>query len=208
MGYTLDYFCADLTCPRCGAVTRSEDVEIQTKIRADPQLADLRVGDRVGPLDPLGYLVMNPPDGDRVRLVEEWACKAGCGFYPNWVEITIEHDTITRIAPTELDRTTRARVNYITPEARSTLAEVEGKSYTEIRGRPRWPAPSSPSSRELARVTGLADEDAAALLAVDESKLSSEERVFLDDLRRELAAGHTLDRVRIERVHLIAAHLP
>ncbi|HSN26645.1 MAG TPA: hypothetical protein VLT45_10170 [Kofleriaceae bacterium] len=192
-------------------MTRSQDIEIQTHIRADPQLAALRVGDRIGPLDPVGYgyLAVRPvgPD-ERIRVVEDWACKAGCGFYPNWCEITIDHGVITSIAPTAIDGALLARANYITPEAKSTLQEISGTSYVALRGRPRWPAASSPDSRELARLAHLADEDAAALLGVDESKLSDEERAFLRDIRAVLQRRDSLEPSQIDKLHLIAQHLP
>lgn len=208
MGYTLDYFEADLVCPRCHSVTRAGDVEITTTIRATPLLAHLRVGDRIGELDFTDYTVVQPVRDDQVRFIEDWACKGDCGYWPNWVEILVDHGIIATIEPVAMDPRLLARANYLSREARIAASEATDTSYVEMRGRPRWPAASTHESRTLARLAFLADEDAAALLATDVNALSMEERVFVAELRARLRTGGTLSQSEIDRVHVLAQHLP
>lgn len=208
MGYTLDYFQTDLRCPRCGIVTRASDVEIPTTIRKHPELANLRVGDAIGPLDPSNYQLVNPVSSDRVRIVEDWACKGECHFWPLWAEITIDGGVIVSIMPVEMEPALLARANYLNSEAKLAARELDGSSYVQMRGGLRWPAPATPESNELARAAGLTDEDAAALLAADRLRLSIEERAFLDEVAAALRAGVALTPSQIDRVHIVAQNLP
>ena len=209
MGYTLDYFVADLRCPRCDAVTPADAVEIVTHIRRDPQLENLRVGDRIE-MDPrpedCGYFALHAPaPGEPVHLLDAWGCKS-CGYWPNWAEIVIDHGVITSIEAVELDEATIERVHYATDDAMTDIQERTGLSYTQLRNRPRT-APASAEALQLSQRGRLPIADAAALLDA-EPRLSEEERAFLKQLRADVLAGLSLSEPQVERLHLIAQHLP
>lgn len=212
MGF-FDYFTADLRCPKCGAITPAESVDMQTKIRPEPRLEDLHVGDRceMKP-DPTvaGYLELaRTRPGQPVRLVDSWSC-IHCSYYPNWAEIAIRDEVIESIVPVDFDRSLLDRVHYVTDLAEDLIQELSGKSYVELQHRPRWPAAPTPESQALAQLARLSDEDAAALLAADREQLSIEERAFLDQIRAAVAAGRSLTEADIDHVHVhaIARHLP
>src|SRR5262245_42470937 len=131
MGYTLDYLAAELTCSRCGAVSPADwSTEMTTRLRDDPQLANLGVGDEL-PVDTAralasGYLLVREPAPDEpVILLHQWTCPA-CGYAYNWAEVVIEDGVIASIQTIELNQAAFARAHYIVDDVREIAADLAG----------------------------------------------------------------------------------
>lgn len=203
-----DYFAADLECRRCGHVTPGEFIDMPAYVRAEPSSENLRVGDRcdVLPPDKINYVVLHRPSNDTVRIVEAWTCQA-CSYWPNWAEIVITDSVIRSIDPVEIDHPLLARVNYITEDAEPVIHEVTGKSYAELRGRTVDVSTITDEARALSQSGRLHELDAAAVLAA-EPLLSDEERAFLSEVRIWLRSRRPFSEAQVDRLHLIAQHLP
>ena len=135
MGYTFDFFVAELRCPRCGHVSSADAAtNMQTKIRDDPELASLGVGSAIE-IDPAtvpdaGYYLVQPP-GDTIRIIDTWACPT-CDFYPNWAEIVVRGGHIESITAVPLDRETLERVHFIYQDVYDIAADLAGRKYPDV----------------------------------------------------------------------------
>jgi hypothetical protein len=135
MGYTLDFFVAELRCPRCGNVSAADGAtNMQTKIRDEPELAFLGVGSAFecdpATIPDAGYYPVQPP-GDTIRIVDTWACPA-CDFYPNWAEIVVRDGRIESITAVPLNRETLDRVHFITEDVYDIAADLAGRKYPDV----------------------------------------------------------------------------
>src|SRR3954452_24046281 len=116
MGYRFDYLVAPLRCPQCGRVAQADEMlDMTTRLRAEPNLAYLTVGDPL-PVTAeravaAGYVQRRLPGPDEpVVLLHPWAC-VSCGVRANWAEVVIEEDVIEAIDETELDEEALARAH-------------------------------------------------------------------------------------------------
>ena len=95
MGY--DIFVAALRCPHCERTTPADvSTNMQTKLRDDPDLSSLGVGDALS-IDHAtavesGYLAVQRP-ADPVHIGHIWACPS-CHHDPNWAEIVVRDGRI------------------------------------------------------------------------------------------------------------------
>jgi predicted RNA-binding Zn-ribbon protein involved in translation (DUF1610 family) len=124
-----DYFVAELPCPTCGTVTPATIATgMQTKLRAEPELAAFGVGDRFefdfADAADAGYLVLRQPQ-DGVRIVQTWSCPE-CGAPREWAEIEVRDDVITAIRRVELAPPTLARAQLVSDDAKDDVAEWLG----------------------------------------------------------------------------------
>lgn len=131
MGYTLDYLVAELPCGRCGAVSAADaSLEMTTRLRDDPQLAYLGVGDEL-PGDTAralagGYLLLHEPaPGGPIVLLHRWTCPA-CGYAYNWAEVVVTGGVITSIRAVDLNQAALARAHFIVDDARDIAADLAG----------------------------------------------------------------------------------
>lgn len=131
MGYRFDYLVAALPCGRCGAVSPADaSLEMTTRLRDDPQLAYLGVGDAL-PVDTAralrsGYLLGHEPaPGEPVVLLHQWTCPA-CGDAYNWAEVVVDGGVITAIRAVDLNRGAVARAHYLVDDLREVAADLAG----------------------------------------------------------------------------------
>lgn len=131
MGYTFDYLVAELTCGRCAAVSPADSsTEMTTRLRDDPQLAYLGVGDEL-PVDTArarasGYIVVHEPTpGKPVVLLHQWTCPA-CGYPYNFAEVVVEGGVITAIRAVELNQAALARSHFVVDDVREIVADLAG----------------------------------------------------------------------------------
>lgn len=131
MGYRFDYLVAELPCGRCGAVSPADaSLEMTTRLRDDPQLAYLGVGDAL-PVDTAralrgGYLLRHEPaPGEPVVLLHRWECPA-CGDAYNWAEVVVDGGVITSIRAVDLNRGAVARAHYVVDDLREVAADLAG----------------------------------------------------------------------------------
>jgi hypothetical protein len=131
VGYRFDYLVAAMPCGRCGEVSPADaSLEMTTRLRDDPQLAYLGVGDAL-PVDTpralrSGYLLLHEPaPGEPVVLLHQWTCPA-CGDAYNWAEVVVDGGTITAIRAVDLNRGAVARSHYIVDDAREVAADLAG----------------------------------------------------------------------------------
>lgn len=138
MGYRFDYLVAELPCERCGTVSPADaSLEMTTRLRDDPQLAYLGVGDEL-PVDTAraratGYLVVREPAPDeRVVLLHQWTCPV-CGYPYNWAEVVVADGVITDIRAVKLNRDTLARAQFVVDDVQDIAADLAGvRSSLEI----------------------------------------------------------------------------
>jgi rubredoxin len=137
MGY--DFFVGTLLCPVCGAYApRDSSTNMQTKIRDEPDLVDLGVGDPLI-IDPetveqRGYLVVRQPALDEaIYMLDTWECP-NCGFPYNWAEIVVQDNLIQDVFAVPLDKATLEGANYISTECISTVTALTGRSFLELNG--------------------------------------------------------------------------
>lgn len=131
MGYRFDYLVARLTCAWCGTVAEPDErLEMTTRLRDDPQLAFLGVGDSL-PVDPRraaasGYLRTRPSaDGEPVLLLHQWSCPT-CGYAYNWAELTVRDGVIESIVETPLTSAAFTRAHYVVDDLREVAADLAG----------------------------------------------------------------------------------
>jgi rubredoxin len=136
-GYTFDHIVARLRCPVCGAVSPADDsTEMTTKLRPEPELAFLGIGDRLD-FDARnaaagGYIVLAEPDqGEEVVLLHTWTCPT-CGTAFQWARIVVRDGVIAEIDPIALDHQAIDRANYIVDDAKLVAAELDGRSPLEL----------------------------------------------------------------------------
>ena len=129
MAYTFDYLVAHMRCPVCGCVTAADDsTEMTTRLRDEPQLAFLGVGDAL-PVDPAraranGYLVLREPSPhEEVVLLHTWVCPH-CGSPFQWAKVVVRDGVIASIEPTELDRDAIEGAHYIVDDAKLIAAQL------------------------------------------------------------------------------------
>ena len=142
MGYSYDYLVAALRCPVTGKVTPADyTTEMTTYLRTEPAMAELGVGDPLE-IDPArvnaqgydGYLLVNPvAPGATVRLCQTWQCPS-CSVFLHWAEIRVEDGTIAAIEAVPIDRETLARVNLISVDVVSIVADRTGEPIESLPG--------------------------------------------------------------------------
>lgn len=142
MGYSYDYLVAALRCPVTGKVTPADyTTEMTTYLRTEPAMAELGVGDRLE-IDPArvnaqdydGYLLVNPvAPGAPVRLCQTWECPY-CSVFIHWAEIRVEDGTIAAIEAVPINRETLARVNLISVDIVSVVADLTGEPIETLPG--------------------------------------------------------------------------
>jgi hypothetical protein len=138
MGYRFDYLVAELRCERCGAVSPADaSSEMTIRLRDDPQLAYLGVGDEL-PVDTArarasGYLVVREPaPGEPVVLLHQWTCPV-CGYPYNWAEVVVSGGVITDIRVVMLNQDTLGRAHFVVDDVRDIAADLAGvRSSLEI----------------------------------------------------------------------------
>lgn len=106
-----------MRCPRCGRVAQADEMlEMTTRLRAEPNLAYLTVGDHL-PVIPeqaiaRGYVQLRLPEPDEPTiLLHTWTCTS-CGAAGNWAEVVVEDDVIEAIDEAVLDQDTVARAHF------------------------------------------------------------------------------------------------
>jgi len=137
MGYSFDYLVGHLQCPQCGATSAADgSTNMQTYLRAEPQLAWLGAGDGLD-VDPSnvresGYLMVREPSPDEpTRILQTWECPS-CGAPANWAEIVVREGAIERVTAVSLTREVFERSHFIAPEADSVAAELAGRAVQEV----------------------------------------------------------------------------
>jgi|SRR6185312_807811 len=132
-----DFFAGDLLCPRCGKVAAGSSSNIQTKIRTDAAVEELRAGARVDAspenLRESDYLEYRSPAGAEVGLIEGWWCPACRG--KNWALISIRDGVIREVSAAADVRKALAAANYVSDEEHAALFEDLTGSSAEGRGR-------------------------------------------------------------------------
>ena len=121
-----DFFVARMKCPNCGETSPDdESTNMQTKIRKEPNLSYLRVGDSVEPAEPdVAYLTIRKPEpGEDIRILQTWECP-NCNRVDNWAEIVIQGGIIRSIQPVSLNRETFRRANFIEDSAASVASRL------------------------------------------------------------------------------------
>ncbi|HEY5760448.1 MAG TPA: hypothetical protein VIU34_31705 [Steroidobacter sp.] len=106
---------------------------MQTKIRDQPKLEDLRVGDVV-PTDGASgcYQQIKALEEDEpVRLLDCWECPA-CGTGRNWAEIVIYKGIITSIEAVPFDRAHLERCHFVSDDAIGEVHLRTDKPYAEL----------------------------------------------------------------------------
>jgi hypothetical protein len=131
VGYRFDYLVAALPCGSGGEVSPADSsTEMTTRLRDDPQLAYLGVGDGL-PVDTpralrSGYLLLHEPaPGEPVVLLHQWTCPA-CGYAYNWAEVVVTDGVITAIQAVDLNRDAVARAHYVVDDVRDVAADLAG----------------------------------------------------------------------------------
>jgi hypothetical protein len=122
-----DYFVAALPCP--GGTMTPADIStgMQTKLRAEPELAAFGVGDRFefsfADAAGAGYLVLREPAPDgTVRILQTWECP---GAPRNWAEIEWRDGVILAIRAVAFEEAL-ARVHLVYDDAKEEVAEWLG----------------------------------------------------------------------------------
>jgi rubredoxin len=137
MGYSLDYFVANLQCPVCGNVSEADDsTNVWTYIRDEPELAYLGVGHpltvRPEAMEDRGYLTVQPVHpGQKIRILQTWECPF-CGKSFNWAEIVICEGVIESISAVALNREVLERVNFISTESVDVAARLTNSSIADL----------------------------------------------------------------------------
>ena len=133
MGY--DIFVAALRCPHCERTTPADvSTNMQTKLRDDPDLSSLGVGDALS-IDHAtavesGYLAVQRP-ADPVHIGHIWACPS-CHHDPNWAEIVVRDGRIESIEAVPLDRATLERLHYLEEDAWYFIADRAGLKFEDL----------------------------------------------------------------------------
>ena len=140
MSHSYDFFVAHLTCPVCGETSPAdESTNMQTYIRDAPDMAALKVGDRLD-IDPAriqlgdydGYYVGRAPaPGEAIRLLQTWECPF-CGTPTNWAEVVVCNGVIDQIEAVPFDREHVERSHLIGHDAISIAADLTGASFDTL----------------------------------------------------------------------------
>ncbi len=114
-----DWFAIELTCLDCGTVHKASSLtDMQTKIRTDMSLEELKVGmelDIDTPVCSCGYIEITPSKkGGSFSLIESWTCSKCPGV--KWAVVTIENYTLINGNSVEITKATIEAVNYISEE--------------------------------------------------------------------------------------------
>jgi hypothetical protein len=131
MGYRFDYLVAELSCERCGTVSPADSsTDMTTRLRDDPQLAYLGVGDEL-PVDTAralnsGYLLVHEPaPREPIVLLHQWTCPV-CGYPYHWAEVVVSDGVITNIRDVKLNRNALARAHFVVDDVREIAADLAG----------------------------------------------------------------------------------
>ncbi len=137
MGYTFDYFVAELKCPICGNISEADtSTNMQTYIREKPELASLSTGDELK-LPPnitnqKDYLLINMPKPDEeIRILQTWECPK-CGSPFNWAEIVLFQDRIKDIYAVSLTKSIFLKAHLISDECISIAHQMTGLNFEEL----------------------------------------------------------------------------
>jgi hypothetical protein len=131
---TFDYVYAYLTCPACGETAKEPwEIDLQTRVRAQPEGRGLIMGDRVILVEDLtqrGYLqVGKPPRRGVLRVLEPWTCPS-CGKTPVWARLTFEDGVLADVKAADLSPASLAEAEYISP---AVLALVPPDQAPQVR---------------------------------------------------------------------------
>ena len=136
MGFTLDYFVAELQCPHCKEISPPDNsTNMVTYIRTEPELDYLGVGDtltiEIEAMPERGYLTIRKPQLDQlIKILQLWECPF-CGQI-NWAEICVDAGKIVSIIPVPLNRKTLENAHFIHYEAKGVAAALTERSYSDI----------------------------------------------------------------------------
>lgn len=138
MSATFDFFVAALQCEQCGAVSPADSsTNMQTKVRAEPDMESLGVGDRIDirPANLGGYIELAPPaPGSPVRLLDTWSCPT-CHAPQNWAEIVVRDGVIAAIRAVPFDRSSFERAHWLKDDADSEAAALAGIPVRDLLGK-------------------------------------------------------------------------
>ena len=133
-----DYFVGELKCPVCSLVSPADSsTGMQTKIREEPNLEYLRIGDcleisQEGAED-VYYLTVNAPEVDKaIRIIEMWTCPS-CRS-ANWAHIFVEANIITQVSTVEKLPKVLEEASFISEECLTEEARFRGIEEAEFRG--------------------------------------------------------------------------
>lgn len=105
MGYTLDFFVAELRCPRCGNVSAADGAtNMQTPSSRQATRSASSIPERAPPVTSI----------------------------PNWAEIVVRDRRIESIAAVPLNRETLNRVHFITEDVYDIAADLAGRKYPDV----------------------------------------------------------------------------
>jgi hypothetical protein len=132
-----DILAARLTCPICGETSPDDgSTEMQTKLRSEPQLAVLRVGDAFefdvddGP-DAGYYLLRRPEPGEPTRILQTWVCPS-CGTAFNWAEVEVREGLLAAIRAVPDLESALPRAHLVDDDARYLVADWLGASAADL----------------------------------------------------------------------------
>lgn len=121
MTYTFDYFVGQLTCFKCGSVSKADgSTGMQTKICEKRNLIDYGAGDFL-PCDYAhlrgnGYITINNPGSTKsYSLLDFWNCP-NCHAAFNCARIVVESEIIVSVESIDLDVEAINSCNYISED--------------------------------------------------------------------------------------------
>lgn len=121
MTYTFDYFVGQLTCFKCGSVSKAdESTDMQTKICKKRHLIDYGTGDFL-PCDYAnlrgnGYISINNPERmESYSLLDFWDCTS-CRAAFNCARIVVENEIIVSVESVDLNIEAINSCNYISED--------------------------------------------------------------------------------------------
>jgi hypothetical protein len=136
MGFTLDYFVAEMQCPHCQAISPADNsTNMVTYIRQEPQLDYLNVGDNLiietEAMPERGYLTIRRPEsGEPIKILQLWECPS-CGRL-NWAEICVDNGTIESITAVPLNQKNLENSHFIHYEAKGVAAALTDQAFAEV----------------------------------------------------------------------------
>jgi hypothetical protein len=137
MGYTFDWFVAEMRCPRCGAVSPADETTgMQTGIQDQPQLAFLGIGDYVtfdfSKAGERGYVVLHEPRrGEPIVLLTTWDCPT-CDKPQNWARVVIQDGRIVSIEATAVTSEQIEEAHLISDDCIDIVKELVDEPYDTL----------------------------------------------------------------------------